>query len=122
MIPDAEVRWRDAILPGVLAAVALEVTKLAFSYYLSNLSRIDIVYGSIATVVVTMLFLYVVSVILVWCAELSSEIRRTDDAFMLNLRRGLRPVPGGLASVQHRPSRRRVVHIDEDVPRGDIFA
>ena len=80
MIPDAEVRWRDAILPGVVAALALEFTKVVFSFYLGNLSRLDLVYGSIATVVVTMLFLYVVSIILVWCAELSSEIRRTDDA------------------------------------------
>ena len=120
MIPDAEVRWRDALPPGIIAAVALEITKLLFSFYLSNLSRLDLVYGSIATVVVTMLFLYVVSVILVWCAELSSEIRRTDDAQMLNLRRGLRPVPGGLASLIHRPSRRHR-EIDEDV-EGEIFA
>lgn len=121
MLPDTEVRWRDAIVPGVVAAIALEITKLLFSYYLSNLSRLDLVYGSIATVVVTMVFLYVVSVILVWCAEFSSEIRRTDEAQMLNLRRGLRPVPGGLASVVHRPSRRHR-ELDEDTPHGQIFA
>lgn len=118
MLPDTDVRWRDAIVPGVLAALALELTKVLFSFYLSNLSRLDLVYGSIATVVVTMLFLYVVSVILVWCAEFSSEIRRTDDAQMLNLRRGFRPVPGGLVSVVHRPSRRRAEIEDE----GHIFA
>lgn len=119
MIPDADVRWRDAILPGIIAGIALELTKILFSFYLSNLSRLDLVYGSITTVVVTMLFLYIVSVILVWCAELSSEIRRTDEADMLNLRRGLRPVPGGLASVTHRPTRRRNL-VDEEA--GEIFA
>ena len=118
MLPDTDVRWRDAIIPGVVAALALELTKLLFSYYLGNLSRLDLVYGSITTVVVTMLFLYVVSVILVWCAEFSSEIRRTDEAQMLNLRRGLRPVPGGLVSLVHRPSRRHA-GIDDD---GQIFA
>ena len=76
-------------------------------------------YGSIATVVVTMLFLYVVSIILVWCAEFSSEIRRTDEAEMLNLRRGLRPVPGGLASLAHRPIRRRRQSADDE---GEMFA
>ena len=121
MLPDTEVRWRDAIAPGVIAAVALELTKLLFSYYLANLSRLDLVYGSIATVVVTMLFLYVVSVILVWCAEFSSEIKRTDEAQMLNLRRGLRPVPGGLASLIHRPSRRQR-ELDDDTPHGQLFA
>ena len=121
MLPDTNVRWRDAIVPGLIAAIALELTKLLFSFYLANLSRLDLVYGSITTVVVTMLFLYVVSVILVWCAEFSSEIRRTDDAQMLNLRRGLRPVPGGLASVTHRASRRHI-NIDDDAPHGEIFA
>lgn len=105
MLPDTDVRWRDAVVPGVLAAAALETANLLFSYYLGNISRLDLVYGSITTVVVTMVFLYVVSVILVWCAELSSEIRRTDEAQMLNLRRGLRPVPGGLVALVHRPSR-----------------
>ncbi len=119
MLPDTEVRWRDAIIPGILAAIALEITKVAFSFYLSNLSRLDLVYGSIATVVVTMLFLYVVSIILVWCAEFSSEIRRTDEAEMLNLRRGMRPVPGGLASLAHRPIRRRRQTADEE---GEMFA
>ena len=121
MLPDTNVRWRDAIVPGLIAAIALEFTKLLFSFYLANLSRLDLVYGSITTVVVTMLFLYVVSVILVWCAEFSSEIRRTDDAQMLNLRKGLRPVPGGLASVTHRASRRHI-NIDDDAPHGEIFA
>ncbi len=121
MLPDTDVRWRDAIVPGIIAAIALEVTKLLFSFYLANLSRLDLVYGSIATVVVTMLFLYVVSVILVWCAEFSSEIRRTDEAQMLNLRRGLRPVRGGLASVIHRPSRRHRA-LDEEGPHGQLFA
>ena len=106
MLPDTDVRWRDAIPPGVIAAAALEITNLLFSYYLGNLSRLDLVYGSIATVVVTMLFLYAVSIIFVWCAEFSSEIRRTDDAQMLNLRRGLKPVPGGLLSITRRPSMR----------------
>ena len=121
MLPDTDVRWRDAIVPGVIAAIALEVTKLLFSFYLANMSRLDLVYGSIATVVVTMLFLYVVSVILVWCAEFSSEIRRTDEAQMLNLRRGIKPVPGGLASVVHRPSRRHR-ELDEETPHGQLFA
>ena len=121
MLPDTEVRWRDAIAPGIIAALALELTKLLFAYYLANLSRLDLVYGSITTVVVTMLFLYVVSVILVWCAEFSSEIRRTDEAQMLNLRRGLRPVPGGLASLTHRPSRRQR-ELDDDTPHGQLFA
>ena len=103
LVPDTDVRWRDAIPAGILAGLALEATKLAFSYYLANIARLDLVYGSITTLVVFLIFFYIVSLILVIGAEFSSEIRRTDRAEMLNLRREIRPVPGGLASVVHRP-------------------
>ena len=96
LVPAVHVRWRDAVPAGIVAGLALEVTKLAFSYYLANVARLDLIYGSITTIVVLMIFFYVVSLILVWCAELSSEIRRTDNAGQLNLRRGFRPARGGL--------------------------
>lgn len=98
LIPDARVRWRDAVPAGIAAGIALEATKLVFSYYLANMARLDLVYGSITTVVVFMIFFYIVSLILVWGAEFSSEIRRTDNAGMLNLRKGFRPARGGLVS------------------------
>ena len=106
-IPDAKVRWRDAVPAGVVAGIAFEITQLGFSFYLANISTLDLVYGSITTVVLLMLFLYLVSLILVWGAELSSEIRRTDDAGLLNLRKEIRPVPGGLARVSRRGGRRQ---------------
>ncbi len=102
-VPDAGVRWREAIVAGLLAGLAFESAKIAFSYYLANLSSLDLVYGGVTTVVALMLFLYVVALILVWGAELASEISRTDKAGMLDIRGHLRPVPGGLAPVHHRP-------------------
>lgn len=105
-IPDAKVRWRDAIPAGVVAGIGFEITQLGFSFYLANISNLDLVYGSITTIVLLMLFLYLVSIILVWGAELSSEIRRTDEAGLLNIRKELRPIPGGLASAPHRGGRR----------------
>ncbi len=102
-VPDTSVRWREAIAAGLLAGVAFESTKIAFSYYLANLSSLDLIYGSVTTIVALMLFLYVVALVFVWCAELSCELRRTGDAGLLDFRGHLRPVPGGLASVQHRP-------------------
>lgn len=103
-IPDAQVRWRDAVPAGLAAGVGFEVAKVAFAYYLATLSSLDLVYGSVTTIVVLMLFLYVVSLILVWGAELSSELKHTDEAGLLDIRGHLRPVAGGLASVPHRPS------------------
>ena len=102
-VPDTKVRWREALWAGLVAGIAFEATRTGFAFYLANISNLDVVYGSLTTVVILMLFLYIVSVILVWGAELASEISRTDKAGMLDIRGHLRPVPGGLASVHHRP-------------------
>ena len=102
IVPDTPVRWPDALPPAIVAGVAFEIVKAVFSYYLANLSNLDLVYGSITTIVALMLFLYIVALILVLGAELSSEINRTSKAGLLNIRGHLRPVAGGLRS--HMPS------------------
>ncbi len=102
-VPDTRVQWRQALPVGLIVSVGLELTKLGFAYYLANLSYLDLVYGSIATVVVMMVFFYIASLILVWGAELGSEISRTSAAGMLGFRGRLRPVRGGLLSDQQRP-------------------
>ena len=102
IVPDTPVRWPDALPPAIMAGVAFEIVKAVFSYYLANLSNLDLVYGSITTIVALMLFLYIVALILVLGAELSSEISRTRKAGLLNIRGHLRPVAGGLRS--HMPS------------------
>jgi membrane protein len=102
-VPDTRVQWRQALPAGLIVSVGLELTKLGFAYYLANLSYLDLVYGSIATVVVMMVFFYIASLILVWGAELGSEISRSSAAGMLGFRGRLRPVRGGLLSDQQRP-------------------
>ena len=105
VLPDAAVRWRDAALAAVVAAVLLELSKILFAYYLSNLSTLDLVYGSVTTIVVLMLFLYVVSMVVVLGAELSSEYNRLSRAGLMVFRGHMRPVRGGLAPPEWREAR-----------------
>jgi membrane protein len=102
VIPDAKVRWRDAIPAAVLATVLFEALKAGFAYYLSNLSSLDLVYGSVTTVVVLMLFLYLVAMVLVLSAELSSEYNKSSTAGLFTIRGHLKPVRGGFAPLEHR--------------------
>ena len=97
VLPDASVRWRDAALAAVVASVLFELSKILFAYYLGNLSALDLVYGSVTTVVALMLFLYVASMVLVLGAELSSEYNRLSRAGLVVFRGHMRPVRGGLA-------------------------
>lgn len=102
-VPDTHVRWRDAVPAAVLATVLFELSKAGFAAYLSNLSSLDLVYGSVTTIVVLMLFLYVVSMVLVLGAELASEYNRASREGLLIFRGQLRPVRGGLAPRAARP-------------------
>ena len=105
VLPDASVRWRDAALAAVVAGVLFELFKLVFAYYLSNLSTLDLVYGSVTTVVVLMLFLYVVSMVLVLGAELASEYNQLSRSGRMVFRGHMRPVRGGLAPPGWRRAR-----------------
>ena len=88
----------------VAASVLFELSKTLFAYYLTNLSTLDLVYGSVTTVVALMLFLYVVAMVLVLGAELSSEYNRLSRAGLIRFRGHMRPVRGGLAPPAWQPS------------------
>ena len=105
VLPDASVRWRDAAVAAVVASVLFELSKTLFAYYLGNLSALDLVYGSVTTVVALMLFLYVVAMVLVLGAELASEYNRLSRAGLLVFRGHMRPVRGGLAPPEWREAR-----------------
>jgi membrane protein len=115
VVPDAKVRWRDAIPAAVLATVLFELAKGGFAYYLSNLSLLDLVYGSVTTVVVLMLFLYIVAMVLVLSAEFSSEYNKSSIAGLLTFRGHWKPVRGGLAPLEHR--RQRTAHTAPTEPQ-----
>jgi membrane protein len=75
-VPNTKVRFRDvwpgAIVTGVLWQVALE----GFSFYLRDMSRFNLVHGSIAAVVVFLVWVYTSSVILLYGAEFTAAYAR----------------------------------------------
>jgi len=101
---------------AVVASVLFEMAKTAFTYYLGNLSSLDLVYGSVTTVVVLMLFLYIVALILVLGAEVSSEYQRSSTSGVFILRGQWHPVVGGFAPLARRQSVRAVGSRNVDPP------
>ncbi|MBE6970642.1 MAG: YihY/virulence factor BrkB family protein [Ruminococcaceae bacterium] len=65
------------VAAGVMASlVAWMVLSAAFSYYVEHVAQYTQLYGSIATVVVTLLWLYMSSAVLIMGAELNAVLRR----------------------------------------------
>ncbi len=79
-IPNTKVRFRDvwpgAVLVGVLWRIALRL----FSWYAADLATWNVIHGSIAAVVVFLLWIYVSAVILLYGVEMTASYARLQDA------------------------------------------
>ena len=73
-VPTVKVKWRKALLPGVLAALAIMITNYFLGWYFSNWAYYDAVYGSLTSVIVLLLWVYVCANILIIGAALSSVL------------------------------------------------
>jgi membrane protein len=71
ILPNAIIRWRDAIIGATITAVLFLFGKFAIGLYLGN-SRIGITYGTAASIVVLMLWVYYSSIILYFGATYTS--------------------------------------------------
>jgi len=76
IVPAARPRWRDA-LPGALVATLLfEVLKNSFAFYVANFNNFDVVYGSLAGILLFLLYTYLSAAILLIGAELARTFQR----------------------------------------------
>lgn len=67
-------RTMREVLPGaVVGAVAFDIAKRFFTWYIPNLSKYQLVYGSLAAVVVLLMYFYLGSTILLFGAEISAS-------------------------------------------------
>jgi len=73
-VPTIEVKWRNALLPAVLAAFAIWVANYFLGWYFQYWAYYDAVYGSLTGVIVLLLWVYVCSNILIIGAVLSSVL------------------------------------------------
>ena len=76
-VPNTTVRWRDAFWGALVATLAGEIATKAFTWYLSSgFVQYELVYGSLATIVALMLWIYIGSLIILFGAHLSAAIAR----------------------------------------------
>ena len=85
-VPNTKTYWRYIWLGAIVAAALFETTKNLFIWYLNTFTNFGSVYGTLASVVVLLLWTYLSGLILILGAELSSEygrIRRGTERGML---------------------------------------
>ncbi len=79
VMPTVRVRFRHALIGGITAAVLWEITRRVLIWYYAAISIVNVIYGSIAITVVTLLSIEVVTVILLLGAQVIAELERNPD-------------------------------------------
>ena len=76
-VPNTTVRWREAFWGALVATLAGEIATKVFTWYLSSgFVQYELVYGSLATIVALMLWIYIGSLIILFGAHLSAAVAR----------------------------------------------
>ena len=79
LVPNTTTHWRYVWPGALLAAVAFELSKSVFVFYLDNFADFEKVYGSLGSVIVVLVWTYLSSFILIIGAEVSSEYGRMRE-------------------------------------------
>ena len=75
-IPNAKTRFRDVSVGAVVTGVLWRLAFDGFAWYIGTNSRMTMIHGSIAAVVVFLLWIYVSSVILIYGVEFTASYAR----------------------------------------------
>jgi len=75
-VPNAKVRFRDVWVGAILTGLLWRGALAGFSIYVRDMTRFSVIHGSIAAVVVFLLWVYVSAVILLFGAEMTAAYAR----------------------------------------------
>jgi len=73
-MPVTNVRLRHAVIGGFVAAILWEIVRNILVWWFSNVSLVNVVYGSLATVVIVLLALETAAIILLLGAQVIAEL------------------------------------------------
>jgi len=73
-MPVVDVRLRHAVIGGVVAAILWEIVRSFLVWWFSNVSLVNVVYGSLAAVVIVLLTLETAAIILLLGAQVIAEL------------------------------------------------
>jgi membrane protein len=80
VMPITEVSFRRALTGGVAAAVVWDGLRRVLMVYFGKISLVSVVYGSLATVIIVLLTLEFMALIILFGAQVISEIQHSEEA------------------------------------------
>jgi len=78
IIPTARIRFSVALVGSATFAFLLEIAKQFFTWYMTNYARYHVIFGSMETVVILVIWVFYMALIFLFCAEMMSSYQRRD--------------------------------------------
>ena len=78
IIPTVKMSLGSALAGAAIFSALTEIAKHFFTWYVSNYTRYHVIFGSLETVVILVIWVFYAALILLFCAELISSYQRRD--------------------------------------------
>ena len=98
-IPTAKVSLKSALIGSAIFSALMEIAKQFFTWYIANYTRYNVIFGSLEAVVILVIWVFYISLILLFCAELISSYQRRD---MILIEKALLKPGTGRAQIDER--------------------
>lgn len=59
VVPNCNVRFRDALIGGIVAAILFEISKRGFAWFVFNFASYQVIYGALATIPIFLIWIYI---------------------------------------------------------------
>lgn len=80
VLPVGHVPFRHALVGGAATGILWEFVRRALAWYITTLSQVNLVYGSLTTAIVVLFTLEVAAILLLFGAQVIAEYERLDPA------------------------------------------
>ncbi|MCD6034338.1 MAG: hypothetical protein K0R63_79 [Rickettsiales bacterium] len=76
ILPNLKQRWKQVLPGAAMVVIAWMIAGTGFSIYLSHFDQVNLIYGSLGGIIVSLLFLYIFGMILVYGAEFNYHVNK----------------------------------------------
>lgn len=80
VMPIAKVSWKRALIAGVTVTILWEIVRHFLVAYYTNFSAVNVIYGSMATIIILLLTMEAIALIVLLGAQIIADLQRSADA------------------------------------------